>query len=492
MADSILEMIRKRLPLGAQIGYGWLKYQIKPRPLWDDKEFIRYSRWLEKTQWWSREQLEELQLEKLRALVQHAYENVPYYRRVFDRCGVRPADVVTLDDLQKLPLLTKQDVRDNLEDLVAQNVDRTSLCYRTTSGSTGNPLGVYQDKHTSYLHELSLVYRQRNWAGCRLGDRFVTLRGDVLPESGVKGRRTWWSYNPGHNQLVLSSYDMTEENLFGYVQKIEEFRPKFIHALPSSIEILARFMQRNAINITTVKAVFIGGETVYPEQRRFIESQFGCRIFARYGMTEKAADAVECEQHEGYHVGMEYGAFELLDQRDEPIKGPGTPGRVVGTGFDTFCMPLIRYVTDDIAEYAPSTCSCKRQSTLIQDFKGRLQELIVSKCGHAVPLSATFGGFHGPIVSKIRELKFLQEREGELVVQIAKAPGFSEAEVAREFLDETYHRLGREKFSVRIVFVDYVPRTGRGKLGLLEQKLPIKIEYLDQFGSETGGAGAGC
>jgi len=487
---SPVEVIRRRLPLEAQVGYGWLKHKFMPRSL-DDEEFIRYYRWLEKTQLWSRDELEGLQLEKLRALVKHAYENVPYYRRVFDDCRVRAEDIVTLDDLQKLPLLTKEDVRNNLEDLIARNIDRSSLCYRTTSGSTGIPLGVHQDKRTSYLRELAHIYRQRNWAGCRLGDRFVTLRGDVLPHSDRQGEKTWWSYNPDHNQLILSSYDMTEENLFRYIHKIKEFQPKFIHAIPSSIEILARFMKRNSLNVTTVKAIFIGGETVYPAQRRFVESQFGCRVFARYGMTERAAEAVECEEHQGYHVGMEYGALELLDQYDEPIERPGTPGRVVGTGFDTFCMPLIRYVTDDIAEYAPSACSCKRQSTLIGDFKGRLGEFIFSKSGHAVPLSATFACFHGPIVSKIREIKFLQEREGELVVQIAIAPTFSETEVAKEFLDELYDRLDQEEFSVRTVFVDSVPRTGRGKLGLLDQRLPIKIEYLDYFGNETGGTGIG-
>jgi phenylacetate-CoA ligase len=209
-------------------------------------------------------------------------------------------------------------------------------------------------------------------------------------------------------------------------------------------------------------------------------------------MTEKAIDAVECEQHQGYHVSMEYGALELLDRYDEPIKEPGIPGRVVATGFDTICMPLIRYVTDDIAEYAPSTCSCERQSTLVQDFKGRLRELVFSKGGHiVVPLAPVYASIHGPIVAKIRELKFIQEREGELVVQIAKAPTFSEAEVAKEFLDELYDRLDEKEFSIRIIFVDCVSRTGRGKLGLLDQRLPIKIEYLDHFGNETGVTGIG-
>lgn len=492
MTDTILEKLRMRLPLKAQIGYGWLKYNFKPHPQWNDPEFTSYCRWLEKTQWLTRDMQNGLQLERLQALVKHAYENVPYYRRVFDEYRVKPNDIVTQDDLQKFPLLTKEDVRNNLEDLVARNINRSSLILRTTSGSTGIPLGVYQDIHTSWLHELALESRQMSWAGCRFGERFVTLRGNVLPANNSQGRKTWWSYYPGHNQLILSAFDMTEENLFRYIQKISDFQPKFIQAYPSAIEILARFMNRNTININNpITAIFCGSETLYPQQRKVIESQFGCRIFDRYAMTEKVVDAVECETHQGYHVSMEYGVLELIDRFDEPIRRSGIPGRVVGTGFDTMCMPLIRYVTDDIAEYATSSCTCERQSTLIKDFKGRLCELVFSKNGQIVPLAPVYASIHGLIIAKIREIKFLQEREGELIIQIVKAPTFSEAEVAKGFLNELYDRIDEEEFSIQIIFVDCISRTGRGKLGLLDQRLPIKAEYLDHFRNETGVTGIG-
>jgi phenylacetate-CoA ligase len=487
MNESILEGFRRRLPLKAQIVYGWLKYKLKPRPDWDEKEFVSYYRWLNETQWWSRDKHEEYQLEKLRALVKHAYENVPYYRRVFDKLKVRPEDIVTLDDLQKLPLLTKKDVIENLEDLVARNIDRASLVYKTTSGSTGTPLGLYRDKHTAHIHDYALLILQCSWAGYKLGDRMLTMLGSVLAAPGTKGTRGWWDYYPGHNELLLSSYDMTEENLFKYIEKIKEFRPNFIYAYPSSIEILARFMKRNNTSIATVQSIHCTAETLYPQQRILIESQFGCRTFGKYAMTERAVEAVECEHHQGYHVNMENGILELLNRYDEPIKSPSTPGRVVGTGFDTWGMPLIRYVTDDVAEFAVSACTCGRQSTLISDFRGRLRELVISKSGYIAPIQPFYG--HGQLFSKIRELKFLQEREGELVAQIALAPAFSEVEVAKEFLEEFYEKYSKDEFNVKISFVDRVPRTGRGKLGLLEQRLPIKIEYLDCFVTEMGSNG---
>ena len=312
-SNSLFHDLRERMPLEMQVKLRSLKYRFASHPQWDDPEFLDYYHWLNKTQWWSKEEFEAYQLEKLKLLVKHAYENVPYYKRTFDKQKVKPDDVVTLDDLHKFPLLTKDDVRNNLEDLIARNIDRSRLCYRTTSGSTGIPLGVYQDQHTSYLHELALVYRQRGWAGWNFGDRYLVLRGNAPPKAGTKDRSSWFSYGFRDNALFLSSYDMTEENMFKYDQKIKEFQPKFIHGDSTSLEILARFMKRNSIRNETVEAIFLGSQTIFPHQRTFIESIFKCRIFARYGMTEKAADAVECEQHQGYHAGMEYGVIELLN-----------------------------------------------------------------------------------------------------------------------------------------------------------------------------------
>jgi len=477
---SSLRSLRKQLPLPIQMGYGWLKRKFVPHEIWDNEEFKRYYQWLQQTQWWSRGQLEELQLKQLIALVKHAYENVPYYRRVFAERRLTPKDIATLDDLQKLPFLTKEDVRNNSEDLIARNIDRERLRYETTGGSTGVPLGVYHDKYTTDLREFAFILRQWGWAGYRLNDRFVTLRGNLSTRLERKGERGWWDYNTDKNEVVLSPTDMSEKNMYKYVELIREFKPKFIFAVPSPLEILARFMRRNGVSDIRVDAVFCASETLYPWQRELIESQFSCKIFDDYGLTEFVADAVECEQHEGFHVNMEYGILELIDKDGEPITEAGTLGRVVGTGFGNHCMPLLRYSTDDQAEYASGKCSCKRESILVRKFIGKGREFIVSKTGQILPLIPWCTSVHTPIWGKISELKFVQEREGELIARIVRVPSFSEREVAREFLQDFYGPLNKDEFSMKIVFVNRLPRTERGKMGFLEQKIPIKFEDLEQ------------
>jgi phenylacetate-CoA ligase len=232
---SSLVSFRKNLPLPVRMGYGWLRRKFVPHSIWDNEYFKRHYQWLQETQWWSKEQLEELQLEQLQAMVQHAYENVPYYRRVFDERRLKPRDISTLNDVQKLPLLTKEDVRSNAEDLIARNIDPERLEYYTTGGSTGVPLGVYHDRHTTYPREQAFILRQWGWAGYRFGDRFVTLRDAVIDRFEKDGTRAWWVYNTHDNELVFSSTEMSEENMYKYVELIEKFKPRFIHAFPSSL-----------------------------------------------------------------------------------------------------------------------------------------------------------------------------------------------------------------------------------------------------------------
>jgi len=297
-------------------------------------------------------------------------------------------------------------------------------------------------------------------------------------------QRACWDYNTIENELVLAGRSMNEENLAEFTKKIREFKPKYLEGLASSVEVLARFMSRNGIEDIRVKGIFCEAERVHRWQREFIEPQFHSRVWAGYGMSERCADAVECEQHQGYHVSMEYGILELVDKNDEPITQAGEIGNVVGTGFHTWEMPFIRYRMNDLATYAAHSCPCGRQLTLIRDFMGRMREFLVSKTGTLVPAQLLWTGRH-PVWARIREMNILQEREGEFVLRIVKAPQFSSAEIERDVLEESYKVLNHGEFQVRVQFMEELPLTVRGKLGVLEQKLPIEFADLDRLERET-------
>jgi phenylacetate-CoA ligase len=469
--------------------YGWAKRQMVAHPIWDNQEYKHYFQFLRESQWWSLNQLEAYQLEQLQSLVRHAYDHVPYYRRVFDEHGMKPGDIVSLEDRYKIPFLTREDVRVHREELVATNIPREKLNYWTTGGTEGTPIGVFHNGETCDLYESAFRKRQWAWAGYRFRDPIARIRRNPITRTNRGGQPVLWDYITDENALIFSAGDLDEHNMHIIVDRLRRFQPRFINSCPSALEILARFLNRHGNGHIRPKAIFAMSETLYPWQREIIETEFGCPVFAEYGLSELAADATECEQHQGYHVSMEYCLLELVDENLQPVTQPGITGRVVGTGFHTASMPMIRYLTNDLAVYADKPCTCGRHLTLIKEFQGRRRELLVSKQGKQVPLQVIFSG-HTPIWGKIRELNFLQEQKGVLVARVVEAPECSQREVSHELLSELRKTLHDSEFDIHIAFVERVPRTVSGKLRYLEQRLNIDrhpeysmqpVEVLKEF-----------
>lgn len=473
-------------PLIIRTRYGWLKRRLKKHSIWDDPEFRRTYEWLQETQWWSREELEALQASRLHELVTHAYANVPYYRKKFDEIRLKPSDITTLSDLEKLPVLTKRIIRDNFDELIARNFDRQNLKLVMTGGSIGEPLSVYHS-NTSGAHDAAFTLRQWSWAGYLFGDRIASLRGNLITGRAGRIHDRTWDYYTDDNTLVLQAQDLSEDNLRQYVTKLQRFRPNFIRSYPSSLEILARYVARKRIRGIHARAIFCESETLYPGQRSLIEEQFGCKIFAGYGQTERSSDATECEMHEGYHVSMEYGILEIIGADGQRIEEAGKQGKVVGTGFDTLQMPIIRYETEDLALYGKGQCSCGRESTLVGDFLGRARDFILSNSGEPVPFAPVYASmsFRSPIWGSIREVRFIQKARGELDVEVVLHSSASLAEISAGLTDSLYSWLDPKEFSIRIHIVEKVGRSRTGKRRLLQQELPIRFGDVERAASTS-------
>lgn len=436
------------------------------------KTFRGMYKFLQKSQYWSRDQLEEYQLQQLNRLLNHAYENVPYYRRVFDERGLKPKDIQDSRDLQKLPYLTKEIIQNNINDLKARNFPEKKFEYVTTGGSTGFPLGFYYEKGVSRTIEMAFMKTQWERVGYRFRDKCVVLRGNVV-KSADKGK--FWESAMFGRWLILSSYHMTDESLPKYIDRILKFKPKFIQAYPSAITILARFMKENNItSFPTVKALLLGSENLYSWQRELLEEVFQCRVYSWYGHTEMTVLAGECEVNSYYHIFPEYGVVELIDSDSNPVIQDGEMGEIVATGLNNFAMPLIRYRTTDLAIFSNSKCECGRNYSLLKGVEGRLQEFIVAKDGSMIPLGPAIFGIHDAEWAKVKQIQFLQDTPGELEIRVVKAPFYSDTEIESYILKLFKARLeGRCKLNVK--FVDHIPLTKSGKYRFLIQRLPIEF-----------------
>ena len=451
-------------------------YTSFKKTIWKEPEFLKLYNFLQESQWWSKAQLEEYQMRQLEKLLNHAYENVPYYQRVFDERELKPKDIHDFDDLRKLPYLTKDDVRKNLKDLIARNIPKEDMQYVTTGGTSGKPLGFYIEKKTNLIR-MAFEWREWNWMGYNFGDRCVVLRGNVVKRK-ENDKPTWWEYDKDNNYLILSTYDMTEKNLPKYVKKIEEFKPKVIRAYPSAINILARFIKENGLIVNAkgnIKAISTSSENLYPAQKKLIEEVFKYPVFDKYGNCEQVTILGECEKHEGYHDFMEYSYTEVLNKEGKQVTKEGEIGEIVSTAFTNYAVPFIRYKTEDLVEYSTHICSCDRQLPLIKSIEGRLQELIITKNGNLISMAAM--NMHSDIFDNVRQFQFFQNIPGKIILKVVKKEIYNKKDT--KYIIQELQKKMKNQIEIEIKFVSKIPLTNRGKYTFLIQKLPIGNEKYD-------------
>ncbi len=431
-------------------------------------DFKRNYDFLKESQNWSADKLEKYQIQQLKKLLEHSYKNVPYYKKVFEEKGLKPEDIKSLDDLKLLPILTKEEIINNFKEFKPENYSDKQLEYVTTGGSTGVPLGFFYEKKKTNARELAFIKTLWDRVSYDFRDKVVVLRGDIISPNLVK-KGQFWKYS--FNKLIMSSYHMTDENLFQYVEKIREYNPKFMQCYPSSITLLAKFMQENNIKpFSNLKAILCGSENIYAWQRELIESVLECRVFSWYGHSEKAVLAGECEKSNFYHVFPEYGIVEFLDKDGNPAK-ENELAEIVATGFINFAFPFIRYKTMDLGTFSRQKCSCGRNHIIIKKIEGRLQEFIVSSKGRYISMVAI--NMHSDVFDNVKQFQFYQEKKGEVFFNVVKKDNYTKLD-SDKIKKELSKKLG-DDVDLKIKFMENIPRTPSGKYRFLIQKLNLKF-----------------
>lgn len=425
---------------------------------------------LSKTQWYTESDLIAYQENQLEKLISHAYETVPYYRQIFQDRKLVPEDIKKLSDLQKLPLLTKHDIKNNFNKLISTKYKIHKLKKGHTSGTTGSPLEICYDSSVIYITYATLN-RQYKWADAsleRFGDKIAVLRGNVIVPLTQK-KPPFWRNNYFHNQLLLSSFHLSRKNLPFYLQEIKRFEPKILDGYPSTLFVLAKYL-KNIGEKLPLHAVISSSETLYDFQREIIEESFQCKMFDYYALAERVVFATECEKHGGHHLSSEYGITEILDHDNQPVSD-GTEGKMVGTSLHNFGMPMIRYVTDDMTAIKQEKCACGRALPLMEDVTTKAEDMLTLKNGRLISSSTLTHPFK-PLYS-VEESQIIQEDYDQIRINIVPNEKYQNTD-AEHLIKEFQTRLGSD-VNIEIKIVDKVPRTKSGKFRWVISKVKLGI-----------------
>lgn len=414
----------------------------------------RYWRELEESQWWSPEELRALQWRKLKRLLEHAYRRVPYYRRRMDEAGVTPDDIQTWEDLPRVPISTKEDLRAAFpHGTVAAGVDRRRLLISASSGSTGEPFRYYLTRDEK-ARRWALVFRYWAWAGLRPGVPYANLTRSV---PGAFHHAGWLARLEQClvRVLELPALDFSEENAGEYLARVRRFRPQVMRGYASSLYYLATYLRERGETLP-LRAVLTLGETLYPHQREAIGQAFACPVYDAYG-AEAMEVAAQCGHHAGYHINAESILVEVVDTEGNPLP-PGERGQLVLTNLENYAMPFVRYNIQDVGVLSEERCPCGRGLPLLRAVEGRLSDLIITAAGKI--LASPFFGML-MMHAEVEQYQFVQERSDRIVLRLvpnARCSAEEEARILKEV--QRYVGLGVE---VVVERVEEIPLTRGGK-----------------------------
>ncbi len=434
----------------------------------------RQLRDLRESQWLSPEQIRDLQELKLRRLLHHAYHHVPYYRDRMRAHGVSPDDIRGIDDLHKLPFLTKNDVRKHLYfDIMSDNHKKSEVLKVTTSGSTGEPFVCFVDREQLEFRWAATI-RAMEWTGWQLGDRQVRLWHQTIGMSKTQVAREV-SDAMLMRRKFIPAYEMSDDTLREFVKTIEAYQPVLLDGYAESFNFLARFLEEHGRIAISPKGIMSSAQTLPEGSRKIIEASFGCRVFDKYGSREFSGIAYEGEAHEGHHVVAEGFIVEVL--KDGKPAAPGEIGEVVITDLNNHCLPFIRYRIGDLAEALDSTqrSSCGRGLPRIGRIEGRVQSIIIGSKGQYIP-GTFFAHLFKDYEHAIRQFQVVQNERDSVTLNVVKGKRFTD-ETLQEVLRFMRQFLG-EDMRIDVVFQENIEMVRTGKRLASVSKLGIDFQRI--------------
>lgn len=375
-----------------------------------------------------------------------------------------PAEVLRL-----LPFTEKADIKQNLESFVSRTQPRHARLKMFTGGSTSIPMTFYGQVGVSRAKELAAFDAMADRFGTEGDGVVLSLRGRSVPSVGT-GRL--WMYEPIKRQLVISSDHLEPRFMVQYVEALQQWRPRYVHAFPSALFPLVVWLQEHGLAsvLSHVRCVTLMSESVFEHHLRAFRHFFDCPVLVTYGHTERVLLANTLPDDHRYHFWPHYGYFELIDQNGRPVTEPGQVGEIVGTSFDNHVMPFVRYRTGDYAVLGQAPHPSMAECPVVERIEGRLQEFVVCSDRRLITVT-TIGAAHVQEFERCLRIQYEQFQPGKLVVRVVAMQPMDATSKAR--ICKAIEHKTQGGCSVELQEVDHIELTGRGKQRLLIQHLDV-------------------
>ncbi|ETR74158.1 MAG: phenylacetate-CoA ligase [Candidatus Magnetoglobus multicellularis str. Araruama] len=455
MPNSVQEKLYYKMPVALQnilfSIYGW-NLSRKRYNYWFHYHLAR----LKKMEWWSSQQIEEYQNKNFVDIVGHAYNTVPFYRKWYDESGVDVGKIKSLSDLSKLPILTKQMVKENQNSMVSTVFKRRALIKGLTSGTTGTPLTIFQTKE-GLSFQWAIWWRHKARFGLSHKDRHLTF-GARVPIEQNQLRPPYWLNDYFNNRVYLSTYHISEQTVKDIVTFLNRSHFDFFTGYPSAMYALASLIDEQGLLLkNSPKYIVSGSDALLPKYEGLIGRVFGAPITEQYGMAEFAGNMSKCE-HGIFHEDFECCYIENISK----------PQRLLLTGWGNYAMPFIRYEVGDLCTVSPTICPCGRMSKGYSSIEGRLEDYVLTPDGRKlIGMNQVF-----EYAKNAKEIQIYQPSQNKVQFKIVAGNNFGDMD--KKALEREFRRRAGIDMKIEFILVKKLQRSSSGKLKAVVSDNPNK------------------
>ena len=431
-------------------------YLLRGERVWNALDEIEQIQWLDSSS------LKALQFDRIKRIITLAYHNNPYYRKVLEANKIHPTDIQSFEDVSKLPILDKEDIRKNVNLLGAQNENvRTSVRY--TSGLTGIPLKIEKDRRTTALMD-AVMYRSYGWYGITPGEKQLRIWGTKInPVERIGTHLKDFLLN----RVRLSAFELNENYFLKTVEKVKKMKPRYIYGYAQSVFQFAKFIEDQNIRLDNIKfkAVIVTGEMSFDWQRETIKKSFDCPVVNEYGCTEVGIIAIECP------FGRMHIMADALYVECPKSEQDSEEGDIVLTELNNFHAPFIRYRIGDRGIILNSSCKCGCNFPQLSSLKGRSDEFILFPDGRKVDpyifeyilkgLPKKYGA--------INQFEIIQDADSSLTVRLVCGP-CDEKKIGKA-IEDNWSKLYGKCVPLKFQFVTELTKNKSGKLSCFKSQI---------------------
>lgn len=428
----------------------WLKMKIlNPYTILKYRELINNQKL-------SINEVEQINWEKRKSIVKHAYENTKFYKNYYDSCNFHPSELVSESDWDKVPILERSMIRENFNRITMDYISRKRLEVATTGGSTGQPLKVYHDKR---FPRKPLVWRYLSWWNVNASNNHGTIHRRVPTSRKQKmiNSLTWFPTK----LAFLNATSFSENDILIFLEQIKKKRIVRITGYVGAIEKIAEYVIKNNITILGIKHIWTTSAPLSLTARSKIEKAFSCKVMDQYGSCEIPSLAQQCPWCDGLHINSDVNHIDIVDENNNIINDYRI-GDVIVTNMESFAFPLIRYRLGDKSNFLDSSRKkCNLPFPLLNFVSGRISDTIITPSGLSLNgdyLTTIFDDY----VDNIFAFQVYQKKDASLIIKVVVNKKMINNDEVLEIVRKTVEQKVNFEIQVSIEMVENIP-DDRGK-----------------------------